>query len=131
HRGHIAQFDGWGGGSSGIDTVIHCAAAMLPNRADHIRRVNVQGTRNVLRFAQQGGARRLLYFSAVSAVYRTRNVYGESKAEAEALVTASGLDYTILRPTMVYGRNGGLHFQQLVRLVRRAPGALPVLGSGA
>lgn len=129
--GDITQFDGWAAGSSGIDTVIHCAAAMLPNRADHIRRVNVQGTRNVLRFAQQVGARRFIYFSAVSAVYRNMNIYGESKAEAEALVAAAGLDYTILRPTMVYGRDGGLHFQQLVRLVRRAPGALPVLGSGA
>jgi NADH dehydrogenase len=92
--------------------------------------VNVEGTRNALRFAQEHGARRFVYFSAVSAVYRHRNVYGASKAEAEALVAASGLDYTILRPTMVYGRDGGLHFQQLVRLLRRAPGALPVLGSG-
>jgi NADH dehydrogenase len=115
---------------AGIDRVVHCAALMLPNDGERIRRVNVEGTRNVIRLAQERAARRFIYFSAVSAVYRTRNVYGESKAAAEALVAASGLDYTILRPTMVYGRDGGLHFQQLVRLLRRVPGALPVLGSG-
>lgn len=112
------------------DTVVHAAALMLPNRAEDIRRVNVEGTRAVVRFAQECGARRLVYFSAVSAAYRKRNVYGDSKLEAEAIVAASGIPYTILRPTMVYGRDGGLHFQQLVRLVRRAPGALPILGSG-
>jgi NADH dehydrogenase len=129
-RGDITQSDRWAAGADAIDTVIHCAAAMLPNRADHIRRVNVEGTRNVVRFAQEVGVRRFIYFSAVSAAYRQMNVYGRSKAEAESLVSQSGLDYTILRPTMVYGRDGGLHFQQLVRLVQRAPGALPVLGSG-
>jgi NADH dehydrogenase len=113
-----------------IDVVVHCAALMLPNPPEEIRRVNVEGTRTALQLAHERGARRFIHFSAVSAVYRSKNVYGESKAESEALVAASGLDYTILRPTMVYGRGGGRHFQQLLRLVRRAPGAVPVLGSG-
>lgn len=129
-RGDVTQFDSLVATGAGIRTIVHCAAAMLPNAGDHIRRVNVEGTRNVIRFAQHHDVRRFVYFSAVSAVYRHRNVYGESKAEAEALVAGSGLDFTILRPTMVYGADGGLHFQALVRLVRRAPGALPVLGSG-
>ena len=129
-RGDVTQLDSFRAAADGVETVIHCAAAMLPNAADRIQRVNVEGTRNVLRFAQRDGLRQFVYFSAVSAVYRQRNVYGESKAAAEALVTASGLPYTILRPTMVYGDGGGLHFQQLVRLVRRAPGALPILGNG-
>ena len=46
------------------------------------------------------------------------------------MVIASGLDYTILRPTMIYGSGGGLHFQKLVSLIRRAPGLFPVLGPG-
>lgn len=129
-RGDLLHFDSFAARGDGVHTVVHCAAAMLPNPAEHIRTVNIEGTRNAVRFAQQHNARRFIYFSAVSAVYRNKNVYGESKAEAEALVAASGLDYTILRPTMVYGRDGGLHFQQLVRLLRRAPGALPVLGTG-
>ncbi len=115
---------------AGASTIVHCAALMLPNDGARIRRVNVDGTRNLIACAREHGARRFVYFSAVSAVYRHKNVYGESKAAAEALVADSGLEYTVLRPTMVYGRGGGLHFQQLVRLVRRAPGVLPVLGSG-
>jgi NADH dehydrogenase len=128
--GDLTRLDSFRASGDGVTTVVHCAAAMLPNPPERIRTVNVEGTRNALRFAQEHGARRFVYFSAVSAMYQRRNVYGASKAEAEALVVASGLDFTILRPTMVYGRDGGLHFQQLVRLLRRAPGALPVLGSG-
>lgn len=128
--GDLTQLDSFRAAGAGVETVVHCAAAMLPNPPERIRSVNVEGTRNAVRFAQEHGVRRFVYFSAVSAVYRNRNIYGASKAEAEGLVAASGLDYTILRPTMVYGRGGGLHFQQLVRLLRRAPGALPVLGSG-
>src|SRR4029450_5689066 len=42
----------------------------------------------------------------------------------------AGLDHTILRPTMIYGPGGGLHFQKLVGLVRRAPLVFPVVGGG-
>jgi nucleoside-diphosphate-sugar epimerase len=71
-----------------------------------------------------------VYLSAVSAVYSVTNSYGRSKAEAEKLVAESGLDYTILRPTMIYGPGGGLHFQKLVGLLRRIPFVFPIVGSG-
>jgi NADH dehydrogenase len=129
-RGNVTDWESLQAARAPADVVIHAAALLLPNQPERIRRVNVEGTRNVVRLAEECGARRLIYFSAVSATYRTRNVYGDSKAEAEALVAAARVPHTILRPTMVYGRDGGLHFQQLVRLVRRAPGALPILGSG-
>jgi len=116
--------------AGGVDAVIHCAAAMLPNAAQRIHHVNVDGTSNLVRYAQERGVRRFIYFSAASAAYRHRNIYGDSKLAAERLVADAGLAYTILRPTMVYGRDGGLHFQQLVRIVRRAPGAMPVVGTG-
>lgn len=116
---------------AGAAAVVHAAALMLPNRADRIHAVNVEGTRNLLAAARHWGAPRFVYLSAVSAVYAEKNSYGRSKAEAERLVTESGLDFTILRPTMVYGPDGGLHFAQLVRLLRRIPLVTPILGTGA
>jgi len=115
----------------GVSTVVHAAALMLPNRADRIHATNVEGTRHLLAAARGWGAGRFVYVSAVSAVYAEKNYYGRSKAEAERLVIDSGLDYTILRPTMVYGPDGGLHFAQLVRLLRRIPLVTPILGSGS
>ena len=116
--------------AKGIDAIIHSAALMLPNAPAHITHANVDGTANVVRFAQRHGIRRFMYVSAVSAIYRHKNVYGLSKVAAERLVAESGLEYTILRPTMMYGSNGGLHFQKLVSLIRRIPGVVPILGPG-
>lgn len=73
---------------------------------------------------------RFVYLSAVSATYPVRNAYGESKLSCEEMVRGSGLPHTILRPTMVFGPGGGLHFQELVGLVRRAPLLFPVIGPG-
>jgi nucleoside-diphosphate-sugar epimerase len=115
---------------SGVTAVVHAAAAMLPNPPEKIRSVNVDGTRNVLGAARRWGVTRFVYVSAVSAVYATKNSYGQSKVEAEALVAASGIPFAVLRPTMVYGEGGGLHFARLVELVKNAPGLFPVFGPG-
>ncbi len=129
-RGDVTDAGSLEGACDGVDAVIHCAALMLPNPADRIRRINVEGTANVVATASRAQTRRFVYLSAVSAAYANMNTYGTSKRQAEGIVAQSGLDYTILRPTMIYGRGGGLHFQKLVALIRKAPGVLPVLGSG-
>jgi len=103
---------------------------MPPNDPDRIRAVNVGGTAALLDFARHRGVRRFIYISAVSAIYPVKNAYGQSKAEAEALVAASGLDFTILRLTMLYGDGGGLHFAKLVGLMEKIPLVFPVLGPG-
>lgn len=128
--GDVTKFETFAAHGSAIDTIVHCAALMLPNPADRITTVNVEGTANTIRFARDWAISRIVHVSAVSAVYASKNVYGISKARAEQLVVESGLDYTILRPTMIYGRGGGLHFAKLVSLIKRAPGVIPVLGPG-
>lgn len=115
---------------AGVTAVVHAAAAMLPNPAATIRSVNVDGTRHVLAAARAWGVHRFVYVSAVSAAYPRRNCYGQSKVEAEGLVAAAGIPWVVLRPTMVYGEGGGLHFARLVALVRKAPGLFPVFGPG-
>lgn len=129
-RGDVTDFASFEAHGEGVEAIVHLAALMLPALPTHIHHVNVGGTQALLRFAAHWGIRRFLYASAVSAVYPESNSYGRSKAEAEKLVAGSGLDYTILRPTMIYGVDGGLHFQKLVRLLRRIPIVFPIVGSG-
>jgi nucleoside-diphosphate-sugar epimerase len=129
-RGNILEPATFEGHGEGVAAVVHSAAAMLPNPPRTIRSVNVEGTRNVVEAARRWGVARFVYLSAVSAAYSVKNSYGESKAEAERLVASSGLQWVVLRPTMVYGEGGGLHFARLTDLVRRAPGFIPVFGPG-
>jgi nucleoside-diphosphate-sugar epimerase len=115
---------------AGVTAVVHAAAAMLPNPPAKVLSVNVDGTRHVVEAARRWGAKRFVYLSAVSAAYAKKNTYGLSKLEAEALVAASGIPWAVLRPTIVYGEGGGLHFARLVKLVKDAPGVFPVFGPG-
>jgi NADH dehydrogenase len=130
-RGDVRDLDSFASYGDGVNAIVHAAAVMPPAPAERMREVNVRGTANMIAFARRWRIRRFVYLSAVSAVYPEKNAYGASKADAERLVSESGLDHTILRLTMVYGPDGGLHFQKLVSLLKRIPLVFPVPGAGA
>jgi NADH dehydrogenase len=55
--------------------------------------------------------------------------YASSKAKAEALVADSGLDSTILKPSVQFGEGDGF-FNIIAGLVRLSPGVVPLAGGG-
>lgn len=87
----------------GADAVIHVAG--LTNTPDpaEFEAANVTGTANVIAAMKGAGAGRLVFVSSLSARMPELSAYGASKARAEALVEASGLDWTTVRPPGVYG----------------------------
>ena len=87
----------------GADAVIHVAG--LTNTPDpaQFEAANVTGTANVLSAMKGAGVKRLVFVSSLSARMPGLLAYGASKAKAEALVEASGLDWTTVRPPGVYG----------------------------
>ena len=87
----------------GADAVVHVAG--LTNTPDpaQFETANVTGTANVLSAMTAAGVRRLVFVSSLSARMPELSAYGASKAKAEALVEASRLDWTTVRPPGVYG----------------------------
>ena len=87
----------------GADAVVHVAG--LTNTPDlaQFDVANVTGTANVIAAMQDTGLKRLVFVSSLSARKPELSAYGASKAKAEALVEASGLDWTTVRPPGVYG----------------------------
>ncbi|MEL6737489.1 MAG: NAD(P)-dependent oxidoreductase [Pseudomonadota bacterium] len=87
----------------GSDAVLHIAG--LTNTPDpaEFEAANVNGTANVIAAMKEEGARRLVFVSSLSAREPGLSQYGASKARAEELVAASGLDWTTVRPPAVYG----------------------------
>ena len=87
----------------GADAVIHVAG--LTNTPDPAAfdTANVTGTANVIAAMRGAGTGRLVFVSSLSARKPELSAYGASKAQAEALVEASGLDWTTVRPPGVYG----------------------------
>ncbi|HEV8179615.1 MAG TPA: NAD(P)H-binding protein, partial [Gaiellaceae bacterium] len=113
----------------GVDAVVHLVAIIRGRPAD-FERVMAQGTRNVVVAAQESGARRLVLASALGVDERTKDAvpYFAAKWEMERVVRESGLEHVILRPSFVFGRDGGV-LRTFVRLARFAP-VTPIVGPG-
>lgn len=88
---------------AGADCVVHVAGLTTATDAAAFHRANVAGTQNVLRASQEAGIPRFVFVSSLSAREPELSAYGASKAEAESLVEASALGWTIVRPPGVYG----------------------------
>lgn len=105
----------------GVDVVFHLAAILLSTKLGEFERINTQGTRNVISACQDSGVHRLLYVSSISVTYPVLTPYGKSKLEGEACVKDSGLDWTIVRPTLVIGDGGGIEYNMYAQYVSKFP----------
>lgn len=115
---------------SGVDAVVHLVA--IPRDRDGgatLRLVNTEGTRNVVEAMKAAGVRRLVHMGAMGVEDDPKLHYASSKAKAEVIVRESGLDWTVLKPSLQWGERDGF-FNILAGLVRMSPGLVPVPGSG-
>jgi nucleoside-diphosphate-sugar epimerase len=111
----------------GTDAVVHIAGAVnVPTRADFAA-ANVAGTQAVVDAATTAGVRRFVHVSSLAAREPSLSNYGWSKAEAEAVVKASSLDWTIVRPPAVYGPRDH-DMLELFRMAQRGIMLLPPPG---
>ena len=131
HEGDVAQATTLRGCGEGIDTVYHLAAVILSHDTSVFARVNRDGTANMVREASRGGVRHFIYVSSASVTYPRRTPYAESKLQAEHIVSAaSGMAYTIARPTLVYEQGGGQELMLFLDYLRRFP-VVPFIGTGS
>jgi nucleoside-diphosphate-sugar epimerase len=87
----------------GVEAVIHVAALTSARHPAEFEAANVAGTLAVIEAALAAGVGRLVFVSSLAAREPGLSLYGASKARAERLIKASGLDWTIVRPPAVYG----------------------------
>ena len=114
---------------SGTDTVVHLAAITGKARRSQYFEVNVEGTRALTEMSRRLGISRFLYVSSIAVRFpdKSHYYYAQSKERAEEIVRASGLRYTIVRPTIVLGR-GAQVWEGLSRLARFP--VIPIFGDG-
>lgn len=115
--------------AAGCDRVIHLVGIIQEARGATFQGVHVDGTRNVLAAAKKAGVRRFFYQSALGTRPGAKSVYHKTKWEAEELVRSSGIPFTILRPSLIYGA-GDQFTIRLAEMIKHSP-VLPVIGSGA
>lgn len=104
----------------GCDVVAHCAGINREIGEQTFERVHVRGTEAVLEAARRAGVAKVILLSFLRARPASGSPYHETKWAAEELVRDSGLDYTILKAGMIYGRGDHL-VDHLSRTVQTVP----------
>ena len=113
---------------AGCEGVIHLVGIISELREQTFEAVHTGGTRALLQAAVGSGVRHWVQVSALGSRPQAPARYHRSKWEAEELVRASGLVFTIFRPSLVYGPGDG--FTNLFRKLSRWSPVLPLIGGG-
>ncbi len=88
----------------GCDAVAHCAGINREIAEQTYQHVHIEATKNVVQAARQAGVRKIALMSFLRARPDCGSPYHESKWAAEEIICNSGIDYTIVKAGMVYGR---------------------------
>ncbi len=113
--------------ATGADALLHIAGVVnVPTRAA-FEAGNAVATANVVEAARGAGVLRFVHVSSLAAREPGLSHYGWSKARAETIVEASGLDWTIVRPPAVFGP-GDTEMLDLFRMARRGLMLIPPRG---
>jgi nucleoside-diphosphate-sugar epimerase len=84
---------------------------------------------SIIRAAHTAGIRRAIFMST-TAIFTPLNPNSKRiRIDAEHAIQATGLQYTILRPTMIYGTRRDRNMWRLIQFMRYSP-IVPILGEG-
>jgi NADH dehydrogenase len=115
---------------AGVDAVVHLVAIPRDwSGGRDLLRVNLGGTENVIAAMGAASVRRLVHLGALGVEDREELHYAKSKARAQAAVAASGFEWTILAPSLLFGPRDGF-FNIVADLVRVPSPVVPVPGLG-
>jgi NADH dehydrogenase len=130
HLGDVTDAASLVGALDGCDAVIHLVGIIreFPGRGITFKKMHVTATENILEACDEQGVQRFLHMSSNGTRERGTTAYHRTKWQAEELVRDSGLDWTIFRPSLIFGR-GSEFVKMLTELIRRVP-VVPVIGDG-
>lgn len=121
-------------GVAGCDAVIHLVGIIMerPPQGVTFERIHVEGTRRVVDAAKRRGVSRFIHMSALGTRPSAPSVYHQTKYRAEEYVRASGLSWTIIRPSMIHGPRGEFAKMEFAWAKKRSPPFffMPYFGAG-
>jgi NADH dehydrogenase len=114
----------------GCAAIVHLVGIIRerPSRGITFERLHVQATANMLAVGKAAGVKRYVHMSALGTRPAARSAYHRTKWAAEEAVRQSGMEWTIFRPSIIFGP-GDEFVSMLAGLIRRFP-VVPVLGDG-
>jgi uncharacterized protein YbjT (DUF2867 family) len=127
HAGDVVAPASLDGSLAGCDAVIHLVGIISEVGRSTFEHVHTRGTEYIVAAAQQAGARRFVHMSALGTRPDAVSRYHKTKWAAEQIVRSSGLDWTIFRPSLIYGPSD--HFVKLFAKLMRFSPVVPIIGN--
>ncbi len=127
-RGDVVSGEGLPDAMASVEKVVHLVAIIRESGGQTFEANIWRGTEKVVEAAKAAEVKKLVYVSAIGAQDNPTYLYLHAKWQAERAVKLSGLPYTILRPSIVFGE-GDEFINALAGLVRYNP-VVPVAGDG-
>ncbi|MEZ4524163.1 MAG: complex I NDUFA9 subunit family protein [Thermomicrobiales bacterium] len=115
-----------------VDAIINLVAIVRESGEATFEEINFRGTANLVDAACQAGISRFIQMSAIGAANIPDFPYHHTKWRAETYVRDRIADWTIIRPSIIFGPSPEHHFQfiaQLADLLRQGP-LVPIPGDG-
>ena len=128
-QGDVADGSALDEGTRNCDAVVHLVGIIAETGKATFERIHHIGTRNVVEAAKRNGISRYVQMSALGVRADGVSEYQTSKWKGEEAVRQSGMDYCILRPSLIFGRGSGF-VTQMLDVMRKAPVFRPVPGNG-
>lgn len=132
--GNILHAPSIAGCMEGIEAVIHLVGIISEIGENTFDRVHRVGTENLIAEAKKARVKRFIHMSALGTRANARSRYHQTKWAAEEAVRASGLDWTIFRPSIIYGPGDEFVnlFAGMMKPLKRVLqlSTLPVIGGG-
>lgn len=111
-----------------VDAVVNVAGVLQPRREADAWAVHLHAPKALFAACARHGVRRVVHVSAIG-VAEAETVYARSKRAGDGAAMDSGLDWTILRPTVVFG-DGSYGGTSMLRAVAAIPWVTPLIGDG-
>lgn len=116
---------------NGVETVVHAAFITADHKqsaGNSYAETNVQGTSYLVKGAKEAGVKRIVEISGLGTRPDKPGSYMQGRFLAEKMVKDSGLDWTIIQPSVLFGK-GAPFIKGLADLIRSAP-VVPLIGGG-
>jgi uncharacterized protein YbjT (DUF2867 family) len=126
-RGDVTDPASLRAASRGMRTIVHLVSIVEGSPAT-FERVMATGTGNLVEAARETAVRRIVLMSALGTGPGATVPYFRAKWAAEQAVSSAGVEHVVLRPSFVFGTDGGA-LPRFLRIARLAP-ITPVIGPG-
>ena len=126
--GNILNPDALAAAFNGVDAVVHLVGTIRRRNRNSYDQVNRQGVANVVAAAKEARVKHFVFVSAIGATSNRSYPYLYSKWQGEQEVTKSGLSYTIIQSSIMFG-TGDEFLNTIAAMVKTLP-VVTVVGSG-